>query len=441
VTVSYTAATADASSSNAAIQDTVGHDAASLVNQAVTVMLSPLVLDLNDDHSMSVADSPQHLFQINPSAPSMLQGWVSKDDAFLIRDLNANHMIDNGTELLGMGTLLPSGQVAQDGFQALQSLDANQDGVINSLDQAFSELGLWQDANGNGVTDVGELTSLAHHNIVQLNLNPHTSQVVDHGNLLGLISSYETGDGQIHDLVDVFFNAQQGASALVAAAEHLRTSGQTGAEWIQALSEAGFAPTRAGGMESFRMADDLASVLVQSGFLTADANARIEVDVSAADSTMHLSLKELAQVGVDVVHLGGHATVDLGASSLSRDELSQLLDTLQGQRTGAAQALFSGPGATLVMDNAVMSDLLKGQAEADPMVDAILQSLRELGVTQLDGVEMAHVSASQPAVATQSALLVSTGVGGGIEAQLLGQPDPQDLSHLLDHDILTKPMV
>jgi hypothetical protein len=130
----------------------------------------------------------------------------------------------------------------------------------------------------------------------------------------------------------------------------------------------------------------------------------------------------------------------LGINSLSRQELTDLLSALQGQRADADQPLFSSEGATLVMDNAVLTDLLLGESQGDTDVHSILQSLKDLGVTQLDGVDTASMGISQTVQATQSAVLVQPYAGVGVETLLLGQPDAQDLSYLLDHDMLAKPL-
>jgi hypothetical protein len=180
----------------------------------------------------------------------------------------------------------------------------------------------------------------------------------------------------------------------------------------------------------------LAAVLVQAGWLTADTHAQMTLQAQGDNPQLHLSLKEMADLGVDQVQLSGHATVDLGMQSFHRDELAQLLDSLQGQRADTSQPLFTDHGATLVMDNAVLNDLLTGQSQADPVVQTILKSLTALGVNQLDGVETAQAGQVSALGATQTVALVSA-TAGAVDVQLLG-PDPQDFSQLLDHDLLHK---
>ncbi len=90
---------------------------------------------------------------------------MSGQDGFLARDLNANGLIDNGGELFGTPTL--------NGFEALKALDSNADGNITAADAAFSSLRIWKDANHNGITDVGELTTLDANNITSIDVVVH----------------------------------------------------------------------------------------------------------------------------------------------------------------------------------------------------------------------------------------------------------------------------
>src|SRR5207237_6415026 len=47
------------------------------------------------------------------------------------------------------------------GFAGLVALDGNADGVIDANDTAFAQLRVWGDTNGDGVTQPGELMTLA----------------------------------------------------------------------------------------------------------------------------------------------------------------------------------------------------------------------------------------------------------------------------------------
>lgn len=108
--------------------------------------VDPLVLDLDGDgiELSSVAQS-QTYFDFDGDGFAERTGWVGPDDAFLVRDRNSNGRVDNGTELFGNANL--------DGFAALSSFDLNVDGKIDVGDIVFSELKIWRDINGNGISE------------------------------------------------------------------------------------------------------------------------------------------------------------------------------------------------------------------------------------------------------------------------------------------------
>src|SRR5471032_2651420 len=133
-------------------------------------------------------------------------------------DLNGNGNIDNGSELFGSGTTLADGQKAANGYAALAELDTNHDGVINSQDAAFGKLDVWVDSNADGISEAGELHTLSSLGITQLNLSTTVGSTVSNGNTLGLVSSFDTSDGQTHEMGDVWFAKGAAATAPVAPA-------------------------------------------------------------------------------------------------------------------------------------------------------------------------------------------------------------------------------
>ena len=80
--------------------------------------------------------------------------------------------------------------------------------MIDAQDAVFSRLQLWVDANGDAVTEAGELHGLGEFGVTSLNLQAQTGVQTDNGNTLGLVSSWTDTDGQVHDMADVWFNAQ-----------------------------------------------------------------------------------------------------------------------------------------------------------------------------------------------------------------------------------------
>jgi hypothetical protein len=177
---------------------------------------SPIILDLNGDGVKTLSISAGVKFDLFATGNAVNTGWVSSCDGLLVLDRNHDGQINDGSELFGSATKLANVQTSPDGYTALRELDANHDGIIDSKDAAFSDLKLWVDRNSDGVTETGELKSLASLNIASISVNAQVGSATDSGNILGLTSTYQTTDGASHTAADVWFLADK-ASAVAPA--------------------------------------------------------------------------------------------------------------------------------------------------------------------------------------------------------------------------------
>jgi hypothetical protein len=170
---------------------------------SVTIAATPLVLDLNGDgvQTTSISDGTQ--FDLLNTGSKQTVGWVSPKDGLLAIDLNGDGQINSGAELFGDHTQLPDGSLAKDGWAALAALDSNGDGVMDAQDAQFNQLRVWVDANSNGVTDAGELRTLAEAHIASINLAANHNSVQQNGNVVQAFSTYTTTDGSTHEVADV----------------------------------------------------------------------------------------------------------------------------------------------------------------------------------------------------------------------------------------------
>ena len=100
------------------------------------------------------------------------------------------------------------------GYVALAVFDdalsgGNEDGRISSADEIFAQLGLWRDANHNGVSEPDEMLTLTAVGLEWIDLDYSESSRVDrHGNEFRYRSSSGWVGGRTRRIWNVFLLAQ-----------------------------------------------------------------------------------------------------------------------------------------------------------------------------------------------------------------------------------------
>ncbi|GHF70019.1 calcium-binding protein [Seohaeicola zhoushanensis] len=164
-------------------------------------IVSPLVLDLDGDGvelTTFSAATTTTFFDIDGDGFAEQTAWVSSDDGFLVRDVNENGSIDDVTELFGSPTV--------DGFAKLALLDSNGDLIINQYDDAWDELLIWQDVNGDATSQAEELVTLASLDIVSIDLAGVTASTTTiSGNPISHTSTFRYENNTTAAIVDAWF--------------------------------------------------------------------------------------------------------------------------------------------------------------------------------------------------------------------------------------------
>ncbi|WP_270934250.1 calcium-binding protein, partial [Falsiroseomonas oryzae] len=180
-------------------------------NMAWAVGVDPLVIDLDGDGLETRAvDDGQVFFDFDNDLFSNLTGWVARDDGFLIRDLNDNGRIDNIGEMFG--------NQFEGGYLQLAQHDAagnggNGDGRITAADAIWSELLVWRDRDGDGVTDAGELLTLDALGIVSIRLDAQALDIVTpQGTRLIGTSEIELASGATRRMYEAIFETVESYS-------------------------------------------------------------------------------------------------------------------------------------------------------------------------------------------------------------------------------------
>ncbi len=157
-------------------------------------------MDSDGVELISLEESDVH-FDLNENGFAELTGWVQPDDALLSWDRNGDGKINDNNELFGSAT--------EDGFSQLNELDTNQDGRIDSADDDFDKLTLWQDKNTDGITDEGELISLTDAGISFIDLNADEISETNQGHDVSHRSTVAWVDGSSSVIEDIWFQNDQ----------------------------------------------------------------------------------------------------------------------------------------------------------------------------------------------------------------------------------------
>jgi Ca2+-binding RTX toxin-like protein len=131
---------------------------------AVTGVVDPIILDLGE---AGIGLSNHVEFDMNGDGQVQTIAWTTGEDGILVMDLDGSGTIDSGREIFSPDF---NGGSFANALQALESIDGNADGVIDANDAAFADLLVWVDADSDGVTDAGELMTLAQVGISSINL-------------------------------------------------------------------------------------------------------------------------------------------------------------------------------------------------------------------------------------------------------------------------------
>ena len=170
----------------------------------------PLVLDLDGDGIETVGTQGYAgaLFDHDKDGIRTSTGWAAADDGLLVIDRNSDGLINNGGELFGDSTVLKDGSNAAHGYAALAEFDTNSDGKVDAQDTDFAKLKVWRDLNQDGVSQDGELFTLAELNIQSLDAAyQDVNTRLGNGNTVAQKGSYTLSDGTTREMGDLLLAA------------------------------------------------------------------------------------------------------------------------------------------------------------------------------------------------------------------------------------------
>jgi hypothetical protein len=150
------------------------YNAADSSPEMLVLQVLPVVLDLNRDGILSYG---QVTMDVNGDGHLDITKWAGAQDGVLIWDKYMDGLVHDNSQyaFAQYATTYANGLDAQgkaptDLSGLAEAFDSNHDGMFNAQDVKFAEFKVWQDANQNGISDAGEVLSLADWGITSINL-------------------------------------------------------------------------------------------------------------------------------------------------------------------------------------------------------------------------------------------------------------------------------
>jgi hypothetical protein len=160
----------------------------------------PLIVDLDGNGFFDITPIERGVnFDLHTEGLKQAVAWLDVD-GFMFHDRNRNGVVDNGLEFFG-NTL-----EFTDGFEHLAFYDDNRDGVLSSADKEFQHMGIWRDANHDGVCTINEVMGFKEMGIQAFMLSKSIFDSVAAGSHVKYISYALVRDSVPMMVGDAFFH-------------------------------------------------------------------------------------------------------------------------------------------------------------------------------------------------------------------------------------------
>ena len=353
----------------AVVTDAAGNSATtSAISVRVTNTAPPIAMDVNGDGTVDYLDQSAGVtydFSLTGATP-VATSWVAAGDGFLAAQT-------------GDASKLQIVFATQDGETDLQGLarvyDTNLDTMISNLDAQFGNLGIWQDANSNGVVDAGEFKSLDAAGIVSIStLSDNVASVAASGGVaISGHSTFTKADGTVGVLDDMSFVEQPAATTttattVAAAATDSTAPATTTDHTVVAAATDSTTPATTTDHTVVVAAEVAAATTTGTTTSAADSTATTPATDATASTTAatpaadHVTLADLLQVPANTPAADLVASVTSGSAST---DTTPAADYLQPASSAPASAT---PATT---DTSLIHDTVPVPVEPIPVVDVL----------------------------------------------------------------------
>jgi hypothetical protein len=143
--------------------------------QQMPRVVTPIVFSLSDQRA-TLADLLEEnkivRFDLDGDGRTEWWPWVNAETGILVWDPKGKGRIESGLQLFGSVTWWMSWR---NGYEPLASLDDDRDGFLCGSE--LKGIAVWQDRNGNGISDRGEVVPATSRGIVEIAVTPNSEEV------------------------------------------------------------------------------------------------------------------------------------------------------------------------------------------------------------------------------------------------------------------------
>lgn len=127
--------------------------------------ITPILVSLDAHTPLArlVNPSARVQFDLDGSGLPRDWGWITPKAAWLVFDKGSAGRITSGLQMFGNVTFWI---FWRDGYEALSALDDNGDGILRGKE--LNGISLWEDANGNGICEPGEVHPVTDYGVVAI---------------------------------------------------------------------------------------------------------------------------------------------------------------------------------------------------------------------------------------------------------------------------------
>lgn len=372
----------------------IGIEVLSFLDGETVSLTSPIVLDLDGDgvELLSAAEADA-AFDMDGDGRADDTSWIGRKDGFLFLDRDGNGTVSDAGELSFVEDMVD----ARSDLDGLRAFDSDRNGRIALGDARFADFRIWQDGDGDGSVDAGEVRTLGQAGVASISLQgTAVTGTTAIGSAVTLnTGSYARTDGTTRAFSDValsYFGA--GRTGLAPLFETQRFAGKQG-KYVLGVAEGVISVLRYNGPTGGFATDASSKIAFANGTVGLLSTLVLDLD---GDGDFTRSMRK-AKVRFDMDGDGtadrtgwadrgdGFLVVDRDRDGrITGDELSLLAGAGDAATSLAALAAFDRNGDRMVdIKDARFADLAvwrdrNGNGATDP---GELMTLTERGITAI----------------------------------------------------------